>query len=336
MTERKRKRARQITLNEQPVMRVSPALAAEIGLNESIMLLQLDFLISVGKHEHDGRRWTYQSVTALREMFPWWGRATILRIIRSLKARGLILTDNFNQHAYDKTTWFALNQDGIAQLKSVSLFQNGTTLFQSGISESQNGTSKSQNGTTIPETTPETTTESGVRQMVEPDESATATPKPEFKNRIQVPEEIRHQPKPQRNGRQPVESAEVLRLRLLPPNAAYFQTFRCWPTEANMRDLGDSITDMAAWGKVLKQFALEQRDKNRIDWLKERYQNAVAGVPVSGPAYRNGTNGKAHSPQPAGPVSPVAESIVPDGYRIARWEQLSDGSMKPVFEAKHG
>jgi len=98
---------------------VCPKLAVEIGFNESLLLLQLDFLIAISNHEQEGQRWTYQSVTDIQKMFPFWSRATINRVIKSLENRGLINVSNFNRKKYDKTRWFAINIEEAEKLTSI-------------------------------------------------------------------------------------------------------------------------------------------------------------------------------------------------------------------------
>ena len=149
---------RLFVLNGPTAPRLSPELANEIGLNESIIFLQLEFLIAVSNHEKKGRRWTYQSVTDLEKIFPFWSRATIDRAIRSLKNLGLIEIDNFNLKKYDKTRWFAMNLEEAAKLNSLKVAPCNTRSTQDGAVSTQNDTRSNQTGTTIPETTSETTT----------------------------------------------------------------------------------------------------------------------------------------------------------------------------------
>lgn len=165
---------RVFTLNEPNAPRLSPALAVEIGLNESILFLQLEFLIAICNHEHDGRRWTYQSVTDLERIFPFWSRATINRTIQSLEAKRLICIGNFNKAKYDRTRWFAVDLDHAAQLKSLRVGVCDTRSTQANTDSTQNGTGSTQiethsaqHGTTIPETTTNTTTENNNKQITE-------------------------------------------------------------------------------------------------------------------------------------------------------------------------
>lgn len=144
------------TLNDPTVLRVFPPLAEEIGLNESICLLQIDFLISISRNKQkeplvrDGKAWTRQSLRDLQKNWlPFWSPQTIARALNKLRDDlGLIfITNEYNEHSYDKSQWFALNPQGFGQLTSVALHMvqlNGTGVFQS-------GTALSQDGTTIPE-----------------------------------------------------------------------------------------------------------------------------------------------------------------------------------------
>ncbi len=140
-------------------MRIDRDLAAEIGLNESILLLQIEYLISISSNERDGRLWTYQSLANLRETyFPWWSMMTISRTLRSLEEKRLLLIGNFNKLGYDRTQWFALNEEGINSLHSVAIYQNDKSIYQNGdIDPNKMVNGIYQNVTTIPEITREYT-----------------------------------------------------------------------------------------------------------------------------------------------------------------------------------
>ena|SRR5215212_7683953 len=135
-----------------------PKLAEEIGLNESLLLLQLDFLIAISNHEREGQRWTYQSVTDIKKIFPFWSRATINRVIKSLEKRGLINVSNFNRKKYDKTRWFAINIGEAEKLKSIKVVKPEQWLVQNGLCLAQIETHSDLNETTIPNITTDTTT----------------------------------------------------------------------------------------------------------------------------------------------------------------------------------
>ena len=152
-------RNRLLTFNDPHPMRIDRDLAAEIGLNESILLLQIEYLISISSNERDGRLWTYQTLTNLRETyFPWWSMMTISRTLRSLEEKRLLLIGNFNKLGYDRTQWFALNEEGIGLLHSIAIYQNGKSIYQNGdIDPNKMVNDIYQNVTTIPESTREYT-----------------------------------------------------------------------------------------------------------------------------------------------------------------------------------
>ncbi len=93
---------RLFTLNEPHAPRLNPALAAEIGLNESLIFLQLEYFIAISNNVRNGIKWTYQSLTDLKKMFSFLSQATINRAIKSLIEKKLIIVGNFNQKKYDK------------------------------------------------------------------------------------------------------------------------------------------------------------------------------------------------------------------------------------------
>ncbi len=112
---------RLFVLNDSHAPRLSPALAQEIGLNESILFLQLEFLIAVHGSPITGRRWVRMSVRDLEREFPFWSYSTINRAVQSLESRGLITVENFNRRNYDKTRWFSIDLDAAAGLQSIAV-----------------------------------------------------------------------------------------------------------------------------------------------------------------------------------------------------------------------
>ena len=109
-------------------------IAALYGVDESIMIANLQFWIrkneANGKHFHDGRFWTYNSIEAFTKLFPFWTARQIRRILKSLEEKGVIVTGNYNTSAYDRTTWYAFGD---------SFLQKGQNHF----TESSNGNDKS-------------------------------------------------------------------------------------------------------------------------------------------------------------------------------------------------
>jgi hypothetical protein len=61
------------------------------------------------KHYYDGKYWTYNSVKAFSELFPYWSKDQIRRYIDKLETAGEIVSGNYNQSHYDRTKWYSLN-----------------------------------------------------------------------------------------------------------------------------------------------------------------------------------------------------------------------------------
>ena len=87
-------------------------LAAEYGVDGAIFLHCMAFWTAKnranGRHFHEGRYWTYNTMKALTELFPFWSRRQIERIVAGLKEAKALLTGNFSEDKTDRTLWYAL------------------------------------------------------------------------------------------------------------------------------------------------------------------------------------------------------------------------------------
>lgn len=96
-------------------------LAEKYGILEAILLNHLWFWIEKNRandrNYHDGYYWTYNSVKAFSELFPYASKNKINNALNHLKAEGLIITGNYNQSAYDRTLWYAITNLGKSIIK---------------------------------------------------------------------------------------------------------------------------------------------------------------------------------------------------------------------------
>lgn len=136
---------------EDQTLRIQGELAKKIGFNESVVLMQVEYLISISTNEEiDGNLWTYQSLDDLKsKYFPWWSIATISRIVKSLEKQGVIFIGSFNKRKGDKTQWFALNFEKIIELGCVKL-NASHTIFQNAIWAKQTEQAEADNPETVP------------------------------------------------------------------------------------------------------------------------------------------------------------------------------------------
>lgn len=96
--------------------------AEKIGLHEAIILENLRFWcdhnMANGKNMHDGMAWTFNSVKAFSELFPYMSSGQITRALKNLEAGGYIKTGNFNAQPYDRTKWYAVTKLGYALVEN--------------------------------------------------------------------------------------------------------------------------------------------------------------------------------------------------------------------------
>lgn len=85
--------------------------AIRYGVEESIFLDAIVYWYKEnkanGRNFHEGRWWTYNSMSAFDEIFPWWSSKQIRRIINSCKDQGALLVGNFNEDRRDRTVWYS-------------------------------------------------------------------------------------------------------------------------------------------------------------------------------------------------------------------------------------
>lgn len=80
------------------------------------------------KHFYNGKYWTYNSVSAFSELFPFWTQKQVRRILDSLKNNGLIETGNYNKNSYDRTIWYTVTEKALS-LMGISICPNGQMDF---------------------------------------------------------------------------------------------------------------------------------------------------------------------------------------------------------------
>lgn len=153
---------------------IIPELAKEIGLNESIVLMQIAFWIKTSNNIVNNVYWTYQSMTDMQEKaFPYWSIDTIRRIVHKLHKQGYILVGQHNKRKGDNTQWYALEPDKLSTLKSIIIApieaENSTPSLQdASMPSSQVATPSLQDRTTLPEIPTEIEKESATSADVKP------------------------------------------------------------------------------------------------------------------------------------------------------------------------
>lgn len=112
-------------------MQFDPLIAKEIGVEEAILFSNIDFWCKKNKankkHNHDGHYWTYNSMEAFVELFNFWSRRQIERILNNLISKGYVKVGNYNKHKYDRTKWYA----SISPNREMEIPEQGNGLHES-------------------------------------------------------------------------------------------------------------------------------------------------------------------------------------------------------------
>lgn len=91
-------------------------IAKEYGMPCAVILKHLHYWIEKNKanrkNERDGMYWTYNSVSAFCELFPYLSKNTIIRALKKLSDEGIITEAVFNDVAFDRTKWYAITEKG--------------------------------------------------------------------------------------------------------------------------------------------------------------------------------------------------------------------------------
>ena len=106
--------------DDTPIV-VNTTLANEIGLNEAIVLQQINYWIEInkkaGKNYYDGKYWTYNSIKSWHEKnFKFLSVETVRRVFTKLEKSGFIITGNYNKDPRDKTKWYTINDEKLEEL----------------------------------------------------------------------------------------------------------------------------------------------------------------------------------------------------------------------------
>ena len=106
--------------DEQPII-ANKTLAREIGLNEALILQQINYWIEInkksGNNYYDRRYWTYNSIRAWQENdFDYMSLDTVKRTFAKLEKAGFLLVGNYNKDPRDKTKWYTINTEKLEEL----------------------------------------------------------------------------------------------------------------------------------------------------------------------------------------------------------------------------
>lgn len=102
---------------------VIPELAVRLGLNEALLLQQVQYWLSetTSGVEHDGRRWIYNTIEEWRVQFPYFSESTIKRGFNNLKKLGVLNIEQINKHTHDRTNYYSINYEHALLVEEVKM-----------------------------------------------------------------------------------------------------------------------------------------------------------------------------------------------------------------------
>ena len=85
------------------------------GVECAILINHFQFWIrqnkKANKNFHDGKTWMYQTQKEICSIYPYWSEKSVQRNIQKLLNLGIIVKSNYNDTAYDRTCWYAFQDE---------------------------------------------------------------------------------------------------------------------------------------------------------------------------------------------------------------------------------
>ena len=91
-------------------------IAMQYGMLEAVIINHLEYWIEHNekneKNFYDGRYWTFNSMRAFTEVFPYASEKQIRNAIKHLEDTGILIVGNYNKSQYDRTKWYTFSDFG--------------------------------------------------------------------------------------------------------------------------------------------------------------------------------------------------------------------------------
>lgn len=140
---------------EEPLV-VNVQLAKLIGLNEAIVLQQVNYWVKKSTKIIEDRPWVYNSMEGWHEQFPFFHIDTVKNIFKRLAGMGLLITGNHNKNRFDRTKWYTIDYEKLDEIERQSIMENFTNAEGSDSLMEEGSAHQSDEGANhqpIPETT---------------------------------------------------------------------------------------------------------------------------------------------------------------------------------------
>jgi hypothetical protein len=93
----------------------SVELAQIYGIECAILINHFQFWIEqnqrMGRNFHDGRTWMYQTQKEIASIYPYWSEDIVHKLIKKLIEAKVLIKGNYNKTSFDKTGWYAFENE---------------------------------------------------------------------------------------------------------------------------------------------------------------------------------------------------------------------------------
>lgn len=133
-----------LLMKRKPLV-VDTTLATLIGLNEAIVLQQIEYWTNANEEVKktdtfkNGYYWTFSTIEEWNEKFPFWSYSTVKRTLKKLKDNDLVITGALNKKGYDRTTWYRVNHSKLIQLEKEMVDNRVDNHVDNAVDKSQGG-----------------------------------------------------------------------------------------------------------------------------------------------------------------------------------------------------
>lgn len=86
-----------------------PALAVEYGLNEAIVIQQIQYWTKKNKPSKDGFVWVYNTIPEWKKQFPFWSERTIFAVLKRLRDSKILIAEKLDDNPCNHTLYYRLD-----------------------------------------------------------------------------------------------------------------------------------------------------------------------------------------------------------------------------------
>lgn len=162
-----------LLINESP-LQVLPSLAVALGnVNEAIILQQIQYWLKnpkSGRVGKDGRKYIRDTYDEWHNQIPWLSVRSIKVRLKSLKDKGIVITENLNKSNFDRTQWYSIDYDKLNEFMQKDSEESSLYESEESSPSQSEGNSRSESeesSPTIPKTSTKISSETSTKKNKE-------------------------------------------------------------------------------------------------------------------------------------------------------------------------